>query len=54
VIAGCGWLGADLAAGDSGDGERKISSANAAVEVWVIPTDEERMIARHTHAVLTG
>jgi len=54
VIAGCGWLGADLAAGDSGSGERRISSANAAVEVWVIPTDEERMIARHTHAVLTG
>ena len=54
VIAGCGWLGADIAAGDSGSGERRISSANAAVEVWVIPTDEERMIARHTHAVLTG
>jgi len=54
VIAGCGWLGADIAAGDGGNGERKISSANAAVEVWVIPTDEERMIARHTHAVLTG
>ncbi len=54
VIAGCEWLGADVAANDSGSGERKISSANAAVEVWVIPTDEERMIARHTHAVLTG
>jgi acetate kinase len=54
VIAGCGWLGADIAGGDSGSGERKISSENAAVEVWVIPTDEERMIARHTHAVLTG
>ncbi|HEU4650948.1 MAG TPA: acetate/propionate family kinase, partial [Croceibacterium sp.] len=54
VIGGCGWLGADIAAGDGGSGERRISSANAAVEVWVIPTDEERMIARHTHAVLTG
>ena len=54
VIAGCGWLGADIAGSDSGSGERRISSDNAAVEVWVIPTDEERMIARHTHAVLTG
>lgn len=54
VIAGCGWLGADIAEDDSGSGERRISSDNAAVEVWVIPTDEERMIARHTHAVLTG
>jgi len=54
VIAGCEWLGADIVAGESGSGERRISSDNAAVEVWVIPTDEERMIARHTHAVLTG
>jgi len=54
VIAGCGWLGADIAGSDPGKGERKISSENAAVEVWVIPTDEERMIARHMHAVLTG
>jgi acetate kinase len=54
VIAGCGWLGADIAANDSGSGERRISSDNAAVEVWVIPTDEERMIARHTQAVLSG
>jgi len=54
VIEGCKWLGADIAGTDSGSGERRISSENAAVEVWVIPTDEERMIARHTHAVLTG
>jgi acetate kinase len=54
VIEGCKWLGADLGGADSGSGERRISSDNAAVEVWVIPTDEERMIARHTHAVLTG
>lgn len=54
VIAGCSWLGADIEA-DAGDsGERRISSDNAAVEVWVIPTDEERMIARHTHTVLSG
>jgi acetate kinase len=54
VVAGCSWLGADIAASDGGSGERKISSENAAVEVWVIPTDEERMIARHTQAVLSG
>jgi acetate kinase len=54
VIAGCEWLGADIAGTGSGSGERKISSENAGVEVWVIPTDEERMIARHTHAVLAG
>jgi acetate kinase len=54
VIAGCEWLGANIAGSDAGSGERRIRSDNAAVEVWVIPTDEERMIARHTHAVLAG
>jgi acetate kinase len=54
VVAGCEWLGADIAGSDRGSGERRISSDGAAVEVWVIPTDEERMIARHTHAVLAG
>jgi len=27
-------------------------AANARVAVWVIPTDEERMIARHTRELL--
>ena len=30
----------------------QISTADSAVSVWVIPTDEERMIARHTRRVL--
>jgi acetate kinase len=29
-----------------------ISSVNAAVKVFVLPTDEERMIALHTQALL--
>ncbi|MGE0048950.1 MAG: acetate/propionate family kinase [Acidithiobacillus sp.] len=28
---------------------RRISLPNSAVEVWVIPTDEDRMIARHSY-----
>ena len=51
VVEGCTWLGAGIARQD-GRGERKVSPDDAAVEVWVIPTDEERMIARHTSAVL--
>jgi len=30
----------------------KISTDNSTVSAWVIPTDEERMIARYTRVVL--
>jgi acetate kinase len=32
----------------------RISPAGAAPSVWVIPTDEEAMIARHTLRVVRG
>jgi acetate kinase len=32
--------------------ERKISSSDSKVEVWVVPTNEELMIARETLRVL--
>ena len=46
------WLGVqfDLTANRSGG--PKISSDNSAVSVWVIPTDEDLMIARHTSNVI--
>ena len=31
----------------------RISADNSAVSVWAVPTDEERLIARHTAAVLS-
>jgi acetate kinase len=46
------WLGVDL---DSGANERngpRITRAGSAVSVWVIPTNEELMIAQHTGALL--
>jgi acetate kinase len=53
IVSGCAWLGLRLdstlnAAGSSG----RISSDRSPNEVWVIPTDEERMIAEHTAALL--
>jgi acetate kinase len=33
-------------------GARRISAASSRVSVWVVPTDEAGMIARHTAAVL--
>jgi acetate kinase len=31
---------------------QKISHADSAVSVWVIPTDEEKMIAQHTLSIV--
>jgi acetate kinase len=40
----------DAAANDAGG--PRISRSGSAVSAWVIPTNEELMIARHTQAVL--
>ena len=52
IAAGCGWLGLalDPALNERGDG--RINSAVSHVSAWVIPTDEEAMVARHTAALL--
>lgn len=54
VCARLDWLGVrlDLAANVRGEG--RISAPDSAVSVWVIPTDEEAMIARHTTETLHG
>ena len=45
------WLGITLTPGAT---EGCISTADSPVAVWVIPTDEEAVIARHTRAVLAS
>ncbi len=52
VVEGCAWLG--LRIDDAANQARGplISSADSACSAWVIPTDEELMIARHTVALL--
>jgi acetate kinase len=46
------WLGLTFdPAANNAHGPR-ISAPGSAVEAWVIPTDEERMIARHTLAII--
>jgi acetate kinase len=47
VGEGCAWLG--LVNARHGP---RISAEGSALEAWVVPTDEERMIARHTAALL--
>jgi acetate kinase len=54
VVDGLGVLGLrlDRPANDEGPDERRISAAGSAAEVWVVPTDEEREIARATVELL--
>ena len=46
------WQGISLDEEANKNGEHRISAADSAVDVFVIPTNEEWMIARHTQALL--
>jgi acetate kinase len=47
------WLGVELDPAANAGGGPRLSTPASKVSAWVIPTNEERMIARHTRAVLT-
>jgi acetate kinase len=48
------WLGVALDPAANAVGGPRISAAGSTVAVWVVPTNEELMIARHTLAVAQG
>lgn len=48
------WLGLEIDSGANQGNTVRISTATSKVSVWVIPTDEEQVIARHTAAVIFG
>ncbi|AWU93170.1 acetate/propionate family kinase [Azospirillum ramasamyi] len=48
------WLGVEIDAAANLANATKISTPGSRLPVYVIPTDEERMIALHTRRVLTG
>jgi len=52
VAAGCRWLGVELDEARNRGGTGRISRDTATVATWVIPTDEERVIASHTASLL--
>jgi acetate kinase len=52
VARGCRWLGLELDEARNARGAGRISSDGSRVSAWVIPTDEERVVARHTTTVL--
>lgn len=46
------WLGVDMNESANASGGPRISSGGSRVSAWVVPTNEELMIARHTRSVL--
>ena len=52
VCAAAGWLGVELDAGANQSNGPRISGGSSRVSAWVIPADEERVIAQHTMETL--
>jgi acetate kinase len=52
ICAASEWLGIELDDAANAAGSPRISCSGSKVSAWVIPTDEELMIARHMDAVL--
>ena len=51
VVEKLAWLGAKLDVAANDRNGARISTADSKVSVWVIPTNEELMIAQHTAAL---
>jgi acetate kinase len=54
VCRDAAWLGLELDAAANDAGGPRLSQPGSRVAAWVIPTNEELMIARHTRGVLAG
>jgi acetate kinase len=52
VCDSCKWLGVELDPKANSDRASRISTSNSKVSTWVIPTNEELMIVRHTGKLL--
>ncbi len=52
VVAGCGWLGAMIDEQANADHDQRIDAESSRIPIWVLPTDEERVICRHTATLL--
>jgi acetate kinase len=52
VCTDAAWLGIEIDPQANERGMLKISVGDSIPSVWVIPTDEERMIAMHTTSVV--
>jgi len=52
VCRDAAWLGVKLDDAANAKGEPRISAQDSRVSAWVVPTNEELMIARHTRRVM--
>jgi acetate kinase len=52
VCRAAGWLGVDLDGAANEAGGPRISTPGSGAAAWVVPADEERVIAAHTRRVL--
>ena len=52
ICEACGWLGLELDESANRNHGPEISTSRSKVSAWVIPTNEELMIARHTGSLL--
>jgi acetate kinase len=54
VCRDAAWLGVTLDAAANARNGPRLTTTDSEVAAWVIPTNEELMIARHTRRVLRG
>jgi len=54
VCSEAAWLGIALDTWANGTNGPRISRTGSAVSAWVVPTNEELMIARHTQRLVAG
>jgi acetate kinase len=54
VCKAAAWLRVDLDSRANAAGGPRISTAGSRISVWVIPTNEELIIARHTRSLLNS
>ena len=52
ICAASAWLGIEIDSAANRRGQSRISRTGSKVSAWVVPTNEELMIARHTGALL--
>ncbi|WP_428679957.1 acetate/propionate family kinase [Reyranella sp.] len=54
ILEGCRWLGVALDPALNHTCEGRISTDGSTVSAWIVPTDEERMIAQYTSSALAS
>jgi acetate kinase len=52
ILEDCEWLGVNVDAGANRKGDARLTTGESPVSAWVLRTDEEAVIARHTANVL--